>query len=229
MKIIATTRTKNEEGNVKDWIDSYLWADEVLVVDGGSSDKTQEIVQAHPHATLITFQQRIALPNGDFFNPQGAQINAAYNGARERGADWIIFDDCDCFPNAEMKKRGREFFETAERSSKLMIRAHRYFIEGNQFYPYMNEYGQSIWAFRADTDTHASERDPKYHEIKGQPDETRHLLLYPPNVLLHYALPTQEVFEKKLAFYTGLRGENKYHHPKHWAGTPSPLPEYAHR
>lgn len=228
MKIIAVTRTKNESKNVVRWIKSYnRWVDEVLIVDGGSEDNTVKLANAQKKTQVKEFTERIALPNGDFYNPQGAQINACYDWARELGADWVIFDDCDCFPNADIMTQGRAIFQTAERGSKLAVFAHRLFIEGDNYYPQMNEPGQSLWGFRADTDVHASEEDPRYQHIIDIPPVDRRFNLNPPLVLLHEALPTPEAFARKSKYYQALRGENKYNHPSTWAGEAVPLPEYA--
>lgn len=45
MKISAVIITKNEEKNIAEAIGSVLWADEVLVVDSGSTDETVEIAE----------------------------------------------------------------------------------------------------------------------------------------------------------------------------------------
>jgi (heptosyl)LPS beta-1,4-glucosyltransferase len=45
MKISATIITLNEEANIRDACESLTWADEIVVVDSGSADKTQEIAQ----------------------------------------------------------------------------------------------------------------------------------------------------------------------------------------
>ena len=46
MKISATIITFNEETNIRDACESLTWADEILVVDSGSTDKTCEIAKA---------------------------------------------------------------------------------------------------------------------------------------------------------------------------------------
>ncbi len=46
MKISATIITLNEEENIRDALASVTWADEVIVVDSGSADKTCEIAAA---------------------------------------------------------------------------------------------------------------------------------------------------------------------------------------
>src|ERR1044071_7348965 len=46
MKISATIITLNEESNIKPACESVAWADEVLVVDSGSTDATRELAAA---------------------------------------------------------------------------------------------------------------------------------------------------------------------------------------
>ena len=47
MKISATIITYNEEENIREACESVAWADEIIVVDSGSTDKTREIAEAH--------------------------------------------------------------------------------------------------------------------------------------------------------------------------------------
>ena len=46
MNISAVIITKNEEKNIAEAIASVLWADEILVVDSGSTDRTVEVAKA---------------------------------------------------------------------------------------------------------------------------------------------------------------------------------------
>jgi glycosyltransferase involved in cell wall biosynthesis len=46
LKISATIITLNEEANIRDACKSIAWADEIVVVDSGSTDKTREIAES---------------------------------------------------------------------------------------------------------------------------------------------------------------------------------------
>jgi glycosyltransferase involved in cell wall biosynthesis len=81
MKISATIITLNEESNIKAACESVAWADEIVVVDSGSTDATREIA-ASCGARVIT-------------NPWpgfGAQKQFAVNRASH---DWIFSLDAD--------------------------------------------------------------------------------------------------------------------------------------
>ena len=43
MKISATIITLNEESNTKAACESVTWADEIVVVDSGSTDRTRDL------------------------------------------------------------------------------------------------------------------------------------------------------------------------------------------
>jgi hypothetical protein len=73
--------TLNEAGRIESAIESVRWADEVIVVDAGSSDGTALIARRlGAHVLLVTG------------NTIGAQRNAGIAGARN---DWILALDAD--------------------------------------------------------------------------------------------------------------------------------------
>lgn len=53
-KLSVTIITKNEENAIGDCLSSVAWADEVIVVDSGSTDKTVEICKSYGAKVLIT-------------------------------------------------------------------------------------------------------------------------------------------------------------------------------
>ena len=45
--------TKNEQDNIKDCLESVKWADEIIVVDSGSTDKTEEICRKYTDSFCV--------------------------------------------------------------------------------------------------------------------------------------------------------------------------------
>lgn len=81
MKITATVITLNEEHNIAEAIESLSWADEIIVVDSQSADRTAEIARG--------FTDRV------FVRPwpgYSAQKNFA---AEQAGHNWIFSLDAD--------------------------------------------------------------------------------------------------------------------------------------
>jgi glycosyltransferase involved in cell wall biosynthesis len=73
--------TKNEEHNIVDCLESVKWADEIVVVDGGSEDKTVELARRYSQKIYVKPWQGYA---------------ASKNFALEQcTGDWILWLDAD--------------------------------------------------------------------------------------------------------------------------------------
>ena len=81
MKISATVITLNEERHLAEALESLSWADEVVVLDSGSTDATVEIARRYTDRVLVTEWPGYA-----------AQKNRA---AAEASHDWIFSLDAD--------------------------------------------------------------------------------------------------------------------------------------
>lgn len=81
VKLSALIITFNEQDNIEECIKSVLWADEIIVVDAFSSDKTTQICREY---TDKIFQNKFV----DF----SAQKNFALSKAKN---DWVLFVDAD--------------------------------------------------------------------------------------------------------------------------------------
>ena len=76
--------TLNEQANIAQCIESVLWADEIFVVDSGSTDGTPELAQRYP-VQVVQFQ----------FEPGGLK---KYNWSLEHlpfNNEWVLFVDTD--------------------------------------------------------------------------------------------------------------------------------------
>lgn len=91
MKISATIITLNEEHNIADCLKSLDFVDEIVVVDSGSTDKTEEICKSFPKVRFI-YQQWLGY---------GAQKNFAVSQATHL---WILSVDADEIITTELKQ-----------------------------------------------------------------------------------------------------------------------------
>lgn len=74
--------TKNEEDNIRGYLDTVSFANEIIVVDSFSTDKTVEIIKEYPHVKLL--QRKF----DNFSSQKNYAIQQAYY-------DWILFVDTD--------------------------------------------------------------------------------------------------------------------------------------
>ena len=100
MKISVAIITLNEERNIADAIASVEWADEILVVDSGSEDRTREIAESLGARVIVN-----EWPG--FSDQKQFATDAASN-------DWILSLDADERVSPELKN---ELFEIAANSS----------------------------------------------------------------------------------------------------------------
>jgi glycosyltransferase involved in cell wall biosynthesis len=125
MKISATIITLNEESNIKAACESVAWADEIVVVDSGSSDATREIAEACG-ARVIT-------------NPWpgfGAQKQFAVDQTKH---EWIFSLDADERVSDELKKSIDALRSKTDLSDGYQIARRTYYqsrwIRGGGWYP----------------------------------------------------------------------------------------------
>jgi len=81
MKISAVVITKNEERNIKSCLETLKWADEIIIVDSNSTDKTQEIASG--------YTSNIYSVNTDVFSEK-----RIFSLGKTRN-DWVLFLDAD--------------------------------------------------------------------------------------------------------------------------------------
>lgn len=81
MKLSVVVITKNEEYRITACLESIKWADEIIVVDSGSKDKTLQIVEKYTDKIFKTDQQNFA---------------AIRNlGVEKAVGEWVLFVDAD--------------------------------------------------------------------------------------------------------------------------------------
>lgn len=89
MKISATIITFNEEANIRDACESLAWADEIIVVDSGSTDKTREIAEGCGARVIAR-------------DWPGFAVQKQF-AAEQASHDWVFSLDADERVSAELK------------------------------------------------------------------------------------------------------------------------------
>src|SRR5262249_26145810 len=80
--VCAVILARNEERQIEEAIRSVLWADQVLLIDNKSEDRTVEIARLFTPHTLSV--------------PASANVDAYRNlGAQHAGGGWVYFQDAD--------------------------------------------------------------------------------------------------------------------------------------
>jgi len=105
--------TLNEEGQIASALESLRWADEVIVADGGSSDRTVELARGGGAAVIEVRGKSI-----------GAQRNAAIAQARN---EWVLALDADeRVTDALREELGRVLATPAHEAYR--VRCENYFL-----------------------------------------------------------------------------------------------------
>lgn len=240
MNIIATTRTRNEEENIEKFCRSYIesgLADQVLVADGGSDDETVAIAVSLPGVRIAEYSGQVfGVSGSNWRNPHGEQMNFVFDGATEEGADWIIFDDCDCTPNHLLQQGGREILESTDKPFVFAVRI--YFWGEDEWFPNLSKTKEanwawlpSLWAWRANIGFRADETDPWRHRFiykneDFQLSKGERLDILPPSALLHRSWPTQEKADAKVGFYRAIGQHPKMLHPTKFGGPTEAILEW---
>jgi len=227
MKVVSIVRARDEEANIGRFCEAYQnIADLILVADGGSEDRTVEIAESYPKVRVLHFEERMDVNNDIWINPQGKHVNFLIRAAIAEGADWIIFDDCDCVPNFLLRADARNVMSIAKEDAVFVRRV--YFWGKDHIFPNLHAPNTGLWAWRADLDVRADETDPWHLTMRWHP----HLNLTPlrpdarhaefPYCLLHYSWPTPEEADAKVEWYRKSGVQPGCVHPQTWAGPTEP-------
>ena len=220
MKITVIVRTHNEERNLERFVDSYPWADKILIQDDKSANKDYLIdifTKNELRVGLRFYNGRRLERNGVSRAIHHVQLNSMIDWAEEIGTDWIIYDDCDCFPTKNLTKDGRKLIEISHRD---FIYATRYYLYKDMGYaPKMSPDG-SLWAWRANKGFRFLPLDDKPQTV-DEPDSVWnfHGTTF---ALLHNPWPDDETIARKMDFYSKLY-DRPSSHPRDHIGEVIPL------
>jgi len=188
-KISIAIITYNEEKNIKDCLESVKWADEVVVVDGSSKDKTRQIA-------IELGAKVIKIINKPFFD---TNKNIAIKACR---GDWIFLLDADERISPKLAKEIIEKVNSWEEGQPVAywVKRKNYFL--GRFFRKGGQYPDPVVRlFKKGQASMPKDTVHKQLEIKG---ETGWL----ENDLIHLATPVFSRYllrERRYAFLEGLQ------------------------
>lgn len=243
MKIVAITRTRDEEWNIIPFLKGHKdYVDSILIADGGSVDSTKERIAKYARGLpegfvkLRDFTERVEFKDGVWHNPEGKHINFLIDWAMEEGADWIVFDDTDNWPNKALRLQARSLIEAAETQIIKAVRVYWWGTEG--CFPGMSSSGYldggrmvytqwtpCLWTWRADAGIRCRDEDVFQYAFTKDIEVMSCTNLMPPLCLNHHAWPDIETVERKHQHYIAIQPKTQY--PPMFAGRMEPIPDWA--
>ncbi len=113
--LTAIVPTLNEETNIRECLETLGFADEILVVDSGSTDRTVAIAAAVPRARVLTHE---------YFG-NGPQCNWAMDQARH---PWVLIVDADERVPAGLAREITSLLEAGPPADQYFLRRENVFL-----------------------------------------------------------------------------------------------------
>jgi glycosyltransferase involved in cell wall biosynthesis len=181
--------TRNEENNIVDCLESVGWADDIVVVDAGSSDRTVELARR--------FTQKV------FVTPWGGFSEAKEFALRQASNEWVLWLDADERVPPALGAEIRETLADGAPSYAGFRLARRAYFLGKWirhcgWYP-----GYVLRLFRRDAGAFNRSRVHERLELRGPAGRLR-------NDLLHFTDETLYHYFSKFNTYTSLAAEDAH-------------------
>lgn len=186
--------TKNEEKNILDCLETVSWADEIIILDDNSDDRTLEIVGNLSLKNLKTMKREL---HDDF----SAQRNYAISKTKN---EWILFIDADERVTPELRREINDFLIEEKNSPKF---DGMYIKRKDILWGKLLKHGETgnIKLLRL-AKRSAGKWQGKVHEkwaVKGDTEIFD-------NYILHFPHPTISEFLEEINFYTSIRAAELY-------------------
>jgi glycosyltransferase involved in cell wall biosynthesis len=178
--------TKNEAHNIEECLESVRWAQEIVVVDGGSDDKTVEIAQRHTQKVFVKS-----------WEGYGASKNFALEHCT---CQWVLWLDADERVTADLSKEIQVIVSQSDNALHVYEIPRRAFFLGKWikhcgWYP-----GYVARLFKRGSGRFSTNKVHERFEFDGQVGRLR-------SDLLHYTDPNLWHYFEKFNRYTTLAAE----------------------
>lgn len=188
-KLSVIIITYNEEANITDCIESVKWADEIIVVDSNSTDKTTELAKKYT-------EKIYPVSNSSYSQSKNFGLDKACN-------DWILSIDADERVTEELKNEICTAINNKDNINAFYLNRKSFFI--NKFIKHCGWYPDFILRlFNQSAGIRFNES--KVHEKAEYRGKTGKLK----SNLLHYTDLTFEHYWNKMNKYTSISAEELY-------------------
>lgn len=154
--------TKNEEERIKACLESVKWADEIVVMDNGSADRTLEAARQYTDKVFVW---------------EGADFAELRNRAMEKASgDWVFYVDSDERVLEPLKKEITEIINTTDKSAFAVSRKNIIFGKEVSYGPY--KYDWMIKLFKKDNFKGWVGEVHEYGTFAGELGYTKNSLLH---------------------------------------------------
>lgn len=193
MKISVLINTLNEEKNIRNCLESVKWADEIVIVDMYSDDRTLEIAMEYTDKIF-------------FFEKMGYADPARQFALEQASCEWVLVLDADEIVPLKLKNRLQEVMEK-DRGDVVNIPHNNYFA-GKQI---------QHMGWGPMQDMHPRFFRKKYlhfgdriHDFINISEEARHYNLTDPQEgFIHFSyLDFEHYIDKALNHYTSIEARN---------------------
>ena len=154
--------TRNEEGRIKTCLESVKWADEILVLDNGSNDKTLEIAKQY---------------TDKIFTSKDSDFSSLRNKAFEESkGDWILYIDSDERVLASLKEELLQIIQKDQYSAVAISRINIVFGQRVSYKAFKPDWVIRLLK-RKDFDTWVG-KVHEYPKFSGKLGYSKHSLLH---------------------------------------------------
>ncbi len=186
--------TKNEEKNILDCLESVLWADEIVIVDDNSEDRTLEVVKSLSNKKIKIYSRDL---NDDF----SSQRNYALSKATQK---WVLFVDADERVPDKLREEMNTFLIQGVKTSNIS----GFFIKRKDvLWGKMLKYGETggikLLRFAKKDSGIWTGKVHETWQVEGNLSEME-------NYLIHFPHKTIDEFLSEINFYTSLRAKELY-------------------